>query len=95
MEAKHSLESAGQTLYPSAVLWLGLFSSLVMIIITVIYCFKVLRHTKAVITELHHPIRLNFFPAFSIGLLLLSVVWENITPYRLVYGVRVRSFRLA
>nr|WP_321270291.1 SLAC1 anion channel family protein [uncultured Tolumonas sp.] len=68
-------KSAGQTLYPSAVLWLGLFSSLVMIIITVIYCFKVLRHTKAVITELHHPIRLNFFPAFSISLLLLSVVW--------------------
>lgn len=40
--------------------------------ITVLYAAKLLRHTGAVIREFNHPIRVNFFPAFSISLLLMA-----------------------
>jgi tellurite resistance protein len=56
---------------------LALFSSLVMFVVTLVYLVKIFRHPDAVIHELKHPIRLNFFPAFSISLLLLSVVWGD------------------
>jgi tellurite resistance protein len=56
---------------------LALLSSLVMFVVTLVYLVKIFRHPDAVIHELKHPIRLNFFPAFSISLLLLSVVWGD------------------
>jgi tellurite resistance protein len=37
------------------------------------YTLKLIRYRKAVITELHNPIKLNFFPAISISLLLISI----------------------
>jgi tellurite resistance protein len=48
----------------SAFLWLAVF---------VAYTLKYLRYPTAVVAELNHPIRLSFFPAASIGLLLLSI----------------------
>ncbi|PJC88140.1 C4-dicarboxylate ABC transporter [Vibrio sp. HA2012] len=73
-------KAAGQSILPGAYLVLGGFSSLVMLIITAIYLLKAIRYPDAVLSEARHPIRLNFFPAFSISLLLLSVVWEHFTP---------------
>jgi len=69
--------AAGSELLPSASFWLGLFTSLVMLAVTVLYMIKIVRYPEAVIAESRHPIRLNFFPAFSISLLLLAVVWQD------------------
>lgn len=41
--------------------------------IALTYLAKFLRHRKHVVEEFNHPIRLSFFPATSIGLLLLSI----------------------
>lgn len=48
----------------SALFWLTVF---------IAYTLKYLHYPAAVIAELNHPIRLSFFPAASIGLLLLSI----------------------
>lgn len=37
------------------------------------YLTKFLRHRSHVVEEFNHPIRLSFFPAMSIGLILLSI----------------------
>lgn len=41
--------------------------------ISVAYLAKILRHPGAVARELEHPIKLSFFPAYSISLVLLSI----------------------
>ncbi|WCE28664.1 SLAC1 anion channel family protein [Vibrio sp. SCSIO 43137] len=69
--------AAGSDILPTASFWLGLFTSLVMLAVTILYTIKIVRYPEAVIAESRHPIRLNFFPAFSISLLLLAVVWQD------------------
>lgn len=41
---------------------------------------KCARHPGAVRAEFHHPIRMNFFPAFSISLLLFSIGFLHLHP---------------
>lgn len=43
------------------------------LIITLIYLLKSLLYRSAVTSELNHPIKLSFFPAFSISMILLSI----------------------
>ena len=43
-----------------------------------IYAKKLLKEKKAVIEELHHPIKLSFFPTISISLILLSIALLHI-----------------
>ena len=50
---------------------LGL-AALVFIAVTVLYAAKALRHGAAVRGEFQHPVRSNFFPAFSVSLILLA-----------------------
>ncbi|KAJ6238857.1 tellurite resistance protein teha [Anaeramoeba flamelloides] len=45
------------------------------VIITLIYIAKIIKFKKAVIAEFNHPIRLNFFPAFNISILLFSIAF--------------------
>lgn len=71
-------QKTGAAQLPSAGTVLALLSSVVMLAISAIYAAKILLHRHAVVEELRHPIRLNFFPAFSISLLLLSIVWNGI-----------------
>jgi tellurite resistance protein len=52
------------------VLWLTIA---VFIILAVFYGVKLLRYREEVVKELKHPIKINFFPTFSIGLILLSI----------------------
>lgn len=47
-------------------------SYLACILVAITYSFKILRHFSAVVSEFKHPLKANFFPAFSISLLLLS-----------------------
>ena len=72
-------KAAGHSILPQGYLYLGAFSTVIMCIITLIYLTKIIKHPAAVLEEARHPIRLNFFPAFSISLLLLSIIWEHFT----------------
>jgi len=45
-----------------------------------VYGLKLLRHPAAVVAERNHPVRLNFFPAISIGLILLATAWADTVP---------------
>ncbi|RDE24695.1 C4-dicarboxylate ABC transporter [Motiliproteus coralliicola] len=49
------------------------FSVLVFVLIAATYGYKLVRHRQAVMDEFHHPIKMSFFPAFSISLILMSV----------------------
>ncbi|MCW3148126.1 SLAC1 anion channel family protein [Stutzerimonas stutzeri] len=57
--------------------WLasGLFAFLLLV-----YVVKLLRHPAAVLAERTHPLKQNFFPAISIGVLLLSIAWAHTAP---------------
>lgn len=46
----------------------------VFVLIAVPYIVKFLRHPDAVLAELRHPIKINFFPTISVAVLLLAVV---------------------
>ena len=41
------------------------------------YGLKILLFRNSVKAELHHPIKINFFPAFSISLLLLAALFSE------------------
>ncbi|MEE9493500.1 MAG: SLAC1 anion channel family protein [Gammaproteobacteria bacterium] len=45
-----------------------------------IYLAKMIKLPNAVIAELKHPVKLSFFPAFSIGMLLLAIVMISVAP---------------
>ncbi|BBB25327.1 SLAC1 anion channel family protein [Amphritea japonica] len=49
------------------------------LIIVLIYLLKIMLKTRAVLGEFNHPIKLSFFPAFSISLILLSVATLEIS----------------
>ena len=51
---------------------LGLFA-----IISLIYLTKLLRYPKAVINEWKHPVRINFFSAISISMLMLAIITRH------------------
>ncbi len=68
-------------LFHNSVIWLSLayVSSVVMAVISIIYVIKIWCYPRGVLEEIRHPVRINFFPAFSINLLLLSIVWQQET----------------
>lgn len=45
-------------------------------LISLTYLLKILKHPQAVIKEFNHPVAINFFPAFSISLVLLGVIYS-------------------
>lgn len=45
-----------------------------------LYTLKALRHPSHVVEEWHHPVRLSFFPAANISVLLLSLLLQPIAP---------------
>lgn len=73
--------------YQKATLWLGFPSFLgdtlmyittaIFFSITFIYTLKLLKYPEAVKKEFSHPIRINFFAAFSISLLMLAIIYEG------------------
>lgn len=48
-------------------------SATIFAIIVTVYLVKTIRHPTAVIAEFNHPIKMSFFPAFSIGIILMSI----------------------
>lgn len=53
-------------------------TSLVFVILLLIYGSKLILQTQSVIKELKHPVKLSFFPSISISFLLLSIAYLNI-----------------
>jgi tellurite resistance protein len=64
-------------------------ASAVFAFLLVAYAAKVLRHRDEVAAEIRHPVRINFFPAISIGLILLAISWVPDAPdaARWMWGV--------
>ena len=75
IEKALSLSSADVPYLVNGLLFLtaGVFTLLL-----VTYLAKLIRHTDVVLEEFRHPVKLNFFPAVSISLLLLSVAFLDI-----------------
>lgn len=65
------------TSFPLVTTLTSLLASVVMLLVSSIYLMKLVRYPNAVVAETKHPIKINFFAAFSISLLLLSVVWHR------------------
>ncbi len=59
---------------------LTLWAAALFSVITLIYLSKLMRCWPAVQHEFSHPVRINFFPAFSISLLLLAAAFSEGQP---------------
>jgi len=55
-------------------------TAVVFVVLLAGYFSKFIFHRDAVLKELRHPVRLSFFPAISISLLLISVVAYQFNP---------------
>ncbi|MBC8422925.1 SLAC1 anion channel family protein [bacterium] len=76
-------------------------TSLWFLFLSAAYLLKLLRYPAAVRAEFNHPVRINFFPAWSISVLLLSigyldphptvsrVLWLIGTPLHLIYCLHI------
>lgn len=64
------MASAGMTALAAAIL-VGLFA---------LYALKALRYPAEVAAEWHHPVRLSFFPAANISVLMLALLWQETFP---------------
>lgn len=60
--------------------WLVGVTATVFVVLIALYAAKLVRYRNEVIKELRHPIKLNFFPAISISLLLLAIAFMPIRP---------------
>lgn len=73
--------------YQKAALWLGFphllgqflmgITTIVFAVVSIIYFSKFLKYKIAVKKEFSHPIRINFFAAISISLLMLSIIYKE------------------
>ncbi|MCB1756086.1 MAG: SLAC1 anion channel family protein [Gammaproteobacteria bacterium] len=59
---------------------LAFFALAVFLLLASIYTAKFLRFRPMVLEELKHPVKLNFFPAISISLILLATTLLHILP---------------
>ncbi|NPA72830.1 MAG: C4-dicarboxylate ABC transporter [Gammaproteobacteria bacterium] len=55
-------------------------TTLFFCLIAFTYLLKIIKHPKAVKGELSHPVALHFFPAFSISLVMLSLLYQTMLP---------------
>ncbi|MBI4755642.1 MAG: SLAC1 anion channel family protein [Betaproteobacteria bacterium] len=65
-----------------ALVWqvLAVVVSVLFVFLAAVYAAKLVRHPQAVRSERAHPIRVNFFPTISIGILLLAILWADEAP---------------
>lgn len=56
------------------------FAAMVFLALVGVYAAKVARFPAEVVKELNHPIKLSFFPAISISLVLLSIAFRAAQP---------------
>ncbi len=73
--------------YQKAHLWLGFpsiigtvlmyITTLAFVVISVLYMMKYFKYKNEVIAEFNHPIRINFFAAISISMLMLAIIFKE------------------
>jgi len=56
------------------------FTCTLLVILGLSYLVKFIRYREAVLEEFNHPIKISFFPAFSIGLMLISAAMHQYFP---------------
>jgi len=71
--------------------------SAVFTVVTLTYLIKLLRYPRAVKNEWKHPVRINFFSAISISLLMLAIIykdahWKTLAYYCWVAGTAGHTF---
>lgn len=76
--------------YQKAHLWLGIpeiigtflmyLTSFIFIAVTVIYLNKFMKFRESVKKEFGHPVRVNFFAAISISMLMLAIIYKELYP---------------
>ena len=73
-------QKASHVLGTPNVIWqiLLLLTTLLTLSLATAYLLKIKRHAEQVFNEFNHPIKISFFPAFSIGLMLISVAIADI-----------------
>ncbi|MCA1299181.1 SLAC1 anion channel family protein [Stappia indica] len=72
-----ALRAGGWTAASAATGWVSLA---VLILLGALYAAKAVRHPSAVAEEWNHPVRLAFFPAISISVLLLATFLRDLAP---------------
>ncbi|SDH20027.1 SLAC1 anion channel family protein [Propionivibrio dicarboxylicus] len=75
-------QRAGEATPALAGIWPGIaaLATGIFLALLLLYTLKLVRHQGQVVAEWRHPVRVNFFPAISISILLLSVVWRDTLP---------------
>lgn len=73
--AEHALDAGPDV--STGLMW---FTLAVMAVVSLVYLAKIALHPQAVAAEWHHPVRIAFFPAVSISLLLLAAVVRPVVP---------------
>lgn len=73
--------------YQKAALWLNFspiigqfftyLTTILFIAISVIYAIKILKYRVSVKKEFSHPVRINFFAAISISMLMLAIIYKE------------------
>lgn len=59
---------------------LAMLAGLVFLVVAGFYGVKLFRHWAAARAEAAHPVKMNFVPAISIGILLLATAWGRMAP---------------
>ncbi len=73
--------------YQKAAQWLGFphivgeilmyITTILFLVISVVYLLKFFKYNQAVKKEFSHPIRINFFAAISISMLMLAIIFKE------------------
>ena len=74
---------------------LSYITACIAVIITFIYLLKLIKYPNEVRQEIKHPVRVNFFAAISISMLLISTVfheYENIALPLFIFGAGMQTF---
>jgi len=76
--------------YQKAGEWLGFphiigqilmyITTFIFLVVTIIYIVKYFKYNMAVKKEFSHPIRINFFAAVSISMLMLAIIYKEYNP---------------
>lgn len=76
--------------YQKATLWLGfpsligeslmLFTTAIFVVVSLVYLKKFFTYKMAVANEFAHPVRINFFAAISISMLMLAIIYKESFP---------------
>lgn len=62
--------------------WILLFATGLFVFLAAVYAAKIAKYRAAACKEWSHPIKMNFVPAVSISLILLSIAWLPVNaPY--------------